>query len=102
MAKPTPKVKMIWTGPVRTVSAKRKRTRGDAFYATRSQARTFRALGWAADAPEQVSDMAATPESPPSTPPPPELPSDLESEGSATRAPRRRTTYRRRDIRADE
>lgn len=84
MAKPTPKVEMIWTGPTRTISAKAKREKGSTFYATRSQAKTFRALGLAADAPKQVEEPA----------PPP-------TEGEAGTTPRRRT-YRRRDLRPEE
>lgn len=50
----TPNVEMVWTGPDKTFPGHARRVKGALFSATRGDARTFRALGWATDAPKQV------------------------------------------------
>lgn len=60
MALPT--VKMVWTGPRKKFSGRRTYAQGDTIDVSRLEARTFKALGWAADAPAQVQEnpMPAT------------------------------------------
>lgn len=109
-----PKVDMVWTGPDKTFPGQKRRRMGDTFSAARGDARTFKALGWATDAPAQAVPVPATP----APQPPVQAPAPAATATQAREPVQRRTitrnlkaedekpatrrTYRRRDMKAED